>query len=137
MKTYKVFLYYWILTLLFGSALLGIFDVIIYNKGSDLTESTKFFFGSTIMGIYYSVISSILPLICLLILNYYYKKTEKLSVRGVLIIKLVIIIITFLTLLILDNSKDIEFYVFSFFCYGLIGFFFWWREFKRIESKSS
>ena len=136
MKTYKVFLY-WVLTLLIGSILFSILDTIVYSKGSNFLESIEVVFGSTIMGLYYAVFSSMLPLVCLLVLNFYYKKTKKLNIREVFIIKLSIVVTTFCTMFVLDNYNNLEFYLYSFFCYGFTGFFFWWREFKRIESKSS
>lgn len=136
MKFYKFFIY-WIATILIGSFLFSICDVIFYsNKLSLEFESLTTIFKGTISASVFSSFYSLFVFIPFLSLNIYAKK-RNLTVKKVLIFKTFMIAITFLVMFLLDNKKHWDFYFVGSLCYGLTGLMFWWIEFRRIESKSS
>lgn len=134
MKSYKFFIY-WVLTILMGSIVFSIFDLLLFKGfNRSVLESLEILFGSSLMAIFYSGLFSLAPLIPFFLFNIYLKK-NKLSTQKILIIKSILIFITFCVMFIVDNARDWYFYFIGMFSYGSVGLLFWWREFKTTSSK--
>ena len=133
MRFYKL-LIYWVLTLLIGSLFFSLCDLIFY-RDVNYNFLNKLWNG-VLTATIYSAFTSVLPLITFLFFNYFIQK-RKLSTNAILVTKSVLIFITFLIMYLLEDPKNWDFYLAAMICYGLVGLFFWWREFKIIESKSS
>lgn len=134
MKIYKFFLY-WILTILVGSFLLILSDVFFFN-GAKYTENiTVHLLKGTLGFSFLASTFSIPSMIILFILNSLYRRNDGFTASMVLRGKLIIMTITYAVMFIAFGGFDT--FSVSLIVYGIIGYFFWWREFKIMASKSS
>lgn len=141
MKTYKVFLYFFI-TLVLGSFMIGIVDFLFFSPYYSFSRFRESMLDTSGLALIISSIASIPGLIALLILNHKYVRRDDSSIRKALLYHALIGVVNFILfaiiLSILFFSLDGWFIHFIiFFCYAPFGVLLWWMELRRMASKSS